>query len=404
MARGKPLLHYSNWVFVMKSNSQYRLCCDFININMFIKTINKIVHMGSPKQVFHRFFNQQFCWVADLKHAFWSIPVTNKTRLYYGMYSYKTFQDYIGFTRLCMGEKSATYSFNRMVNLIFGNFHNFLVNWVDDFIVLANSQQELNQNFQLFVETVGKNGLSLSPSKMDFNKTSVMFLGKEIFKDKQCIQVPLAKIQGLQNIKPPVDYKSLRSFLGSLIFYGSHFRNIGIASFPLHQLLRQQTKKPFKWDTKMQEAFLEVKSCIADAVLLYFPYKDGIFELYTDASKFTYSMVLYSRPKLPKLGKPRLIAMHSSAFKGHQLNWSIFHKEFWTVVYAVTTRLEFLHGNIIHVFSDARSLLYASERKADSSITYRLALLLASLNIQFFHCKGTANKSDHSSRDRKSVV
>ena len=403
MERGTPLRHYSNFVPILKKDGSLRLCCDLILLNLCIKTLEKVVHMGCPDSILHRLFKMAYCWSVDLKHAFWSIPVTKRTKLYYGMYSYRTFQDYIGFVKLIMGEKSAIQSFNRMVNQIFGNFHSFLVTWVDDFLIYSSSLSDLHKHFEEIVKTVYENGLSLSPQKMDFHKTTVLFLGKLIHKDKQCVQIPEAKLQGLLSIKPPVCYKSLKSFLGSLQYYNAFFKNIGIAAYPLYELLRQQTKVPFKWTTALQEAFLNVKKCIGESMLLYFPYENGIYEVYTDASKYTYSMCLYSTPRDGK-GETRLVAMHSAAFRANQLNWSIYYKELYAVCWCMTNWIQYLYSEEIIIHTDCKSLIYASESKADHSIVYRLAILLASLNLTFKHVKGENNRADHSSRTYQSMI
>ena len=397
MSRGDARLHYSNFVPVGKKDGSVRLCTDLIALNLHIKSVNKVVTMGSPKLLLHRIFHFKYCWAGDLMSAYFHIKVSENCRQYYGTYSYKTFQDYIGFERLIQGEKTSIYSFNNMTNQNFGDMHKNTAIWVDDVVWMENNLFPLIEVFRTFVKRCAETGLSISPTKISFHKVLLRFLGKDIDKEKGCVQIPKAKLQGLKALKPPTDYSSLRSFMGVLKYYNNHIPGVGIAAHPLQELLRSKGKS-FKLTPQAHQAFLNVKAAIAESVTLHFPYQNGIYEVWCDASKYCYSAMLYSKPRPPLVGEPHLIACRSGSFKQQMLQHSIYHKELYAVVYAISTWIEYLYGEEIEVFTDCKSLLYAAAAKSDHVLTYRLAMGLSGLNIKFFHVTGLSNKADYSSR------
>ena len=404
MSRDSPRVHYSNFVPVMKKDNSVRLCCDLINLNKCIVSKEKIVQMGSPEQLLHRLFEHKYCYSGDFHQAYYHLKVTKRCMRYYGMYDVRTFQSFLGFIRVIQGEKTSVFSYNKMTNINFALFYMYVLFWIDDILIYAKTKSELNEKTAELIAVVDKTGLSLSPEKFNFNRRKIKFLGKEIDKEEGTYQIPQAKIQALLEIKPPINYKGLRSFLGILKYYNSHLPGVGIHAHPLQEILRDQTRKPFKWSSEAQQAFLDVKSSIAKHVTLNFPYENGIYMLYTDASKFTYAMVLYSKPRPPMTGEPKLIAMYSKSFPKESLTWGIYFKELYAVVWAVTHFIEHLFGEEIELYCDNRSLLYCASAKADSILTYRLAMQLSGFNIAFYHCRSKDNRADFVSRTWQSYI
>ena len=404
MDRGEPIVHYSNLVPVAKPDGSIRLCCDLIFLNKFIKSKEKIVQMGSPEQLLHRLFEHKYCFSMDFHQAYYHIRITKNCMKYYGIYSYRPFQEFLKFIRVIQGEKTSVFTFNKMINQIFGFLYLCALFWIDDLIVYSNSKQELFEKTLEIVKITDENGLSLSPGKMNFNRKEMKFLGKVINKEEGTYKIPEAKIQALLKIKPPINYKGVRSLMGILKFYNSHLPGVGIYAHPLQELLRKQTKEPFAWTSACQQAFLDLKASIAQNVVLNFPYKNGIYELYTDASKYTYGMVLYSKPRPPQIGEPKLVGMYSKSFPKEALQWGIYFKELYAVVWAVTHFIEHLYGEEIELYCDNKALLYVAAAKADHIVTYRLAMQLSGFNIAFNHCKSEKNKADFISRNWQSYI
>ena len=65
-----------------------------------------------------------------------------------------------------------------------------------------------------------KNGLKVSPKKCQLPKTSLQYMGKEIFiESKKVCMKPLGKrLEAIQKLQPPKTHKGCRSFAGVVDF------------------------------------------------------------------------------------------------------------------------------------------------------------------------------------------
>ena len=403
MIRGPERKHYSNFVPVPKPNGKVRLCCDLILLNKVIKTTNKIARMGSPQQLFYRFFTKKMIWSLDLNNAYFHMPVSDFTKQYYGMYSYKTTQDSISFQRVIQGEKSAVWSWNALMNKIFGKMPN-IVTWIDDILIFGDTYEELLVTLRKVVEIVHENGLSIAPAKVNVSKSEITFLGFVINKEKGCKQIPEAKIQGIQNLPVPSTYTGLYSFLMSLNYFAEHLPNLAETVQPLREAMREKKQFPvLKWNSERANAFVNTKHLVANAIVNYFPdlSEGAYFKLYCDASYYFYGMHLVN---VSKDGEERTISVYSGEFQTKNLNWSMYMKEFYAVIYATNRYIQYLLDYKIKVYTDCKALLYISEAKIDNSLTYRLAMYLSGFDLEFYHCKGVDNKADFLSRPYTSYL
>ena len=397
MSTRGPRKHYSNIVPVIKPSGALRTCVDMILINRCIRSDDKIVLMGSPQQIFQRLHDAPYFLILDHHSAYYHIKASEHCRQYYGIYSYRPFMENLGYDRVIQGEKTAVYTYNRMSNQNYGRMQGRAVNWIDDWCIYANTKEDMIRNFEQFCDITVKAGLSISPSKSCFSDRELHFLGVKFLRKERCRVIPEATIQGILDLKPPMTWKQLRSFLSTLRYYNVHMPGVAIAATPLQLLLRKATSKTFTWTSQLQKAWLETKQAVAESVALYDPYPGGHYRLYTDASQYTYAMMLYSVSQ-NTADQPRLVATASGTFSEQALAFSIYHKELLAVVYAVRKWIPYFYGARIELYTDNKALLYLAESKSDFAVQYRLAMQLSSLNISFWHCKGTSNPADFSSR------
>ena len=403
MERGPERKHYSNFVPVPKPNGKVRLCCDLILLNKVIRTTNKIARMGSPQQLFYRFFNKKVIWAIDLNNAYFHMAVSKFTQQYYGMYSYKPTQDSIGFNRVIQGEKSAVWSWNALMNQLFGEVKN-IVSWIDDILIFGDDDEENYKTFVQIVEIVDENGLSIAPAKVNINKQILIFLGFEINKDKGCKQIPQAKVQALQTMPLPVGHAGVNRFLAMLIYYADHIPRLAPAAHELRQSLRNKKSEPnYKWTEERVASFLNIKRMVSHAIVSYFPdlSPGAYFILYCDASYYFYGMKLIN---ITAMGARREVGVYSGEFQTKNLSWTMYMKEFYAVIYATNRYIQYLLDYRFVVYTDCKALIYISEAKIDHSLPYRLAMYLSGFDLEFKHCKGEENEADYLSRPFTSYI
>ena len=78
-----------------------------------------------------------------------------------------------------------------------------------------------------------------------------------------------SKVETVLKMPPPTDVSSLKSFLGSVQFYGKFIPNLASMAEPLYCLTKKAT--PWKWEDEEQAAFGHLKNVLSsDQVLVHF--------------------------------------------------------------------------------------------------------------------------------------
>ena len=150
----------------------------------------------------------------------------------------------------------------------------------------------------------------------------------------------------------PSDVSTLRSFLGSVQFYGKFIPNLATLSEPLNNLLRKQT--PWEWNAQEQEAFQALKDELGkDHVLTHF---DPALQvgIACDASNVGIGVVLFHR--YPD-GSERPIFNVSKTLTPTQRRYSQIHKEALAVIFGLKKFHQFLYGRKFVLVTDHKPLL-----------------------------------------------
>ena len=168
-----------------------------------------------------------------------------------------------------------------------------------------------------------KNGLKVSPKKCQLFRTSLQYMGNEIFIEnkKVCVKPLRNRLEAIQRLHPPKTPKGCRSFAGVVNFLSMFCPELQRLLKPIYGLTRKG--KPFHWGKEQQESFLEIKHRLIKPPVLHMPNEMGRFPLYSDTSKFTTGSALYQIQG----GKPKLIAYASKRLPEAARNYSITELE-----------------------------------------------------------------------------
>jgi hypothetical protein len=109
------------------------------------------------------------------------------------------------------------------------------------------------------------------------------------------IEVDKAKVETVEKLPPPMDVKSLRSFLGHTGFYRRIIKDFSKITKPLTHLLQKDVA--FDLDEKCLAAFQTLKSVLVSAPIIQPPDWSQPFEIMCDASDYTVGAVLGQRKK-----------------------------------------------------------------------------------------------------------
>jgi hypothetical protein len=99
---------------------------------------------------------------------------------------------------------------------------------------------------------------------------------------KKGIEVDKAKLETVEQLPPPTDVKSLRSFLGHTGFYRRFIKDFSKITRPWIQLVR--TDVAFDFDEKCLAAFRTLKRALVSSPIIQPPDWSQPFEIMCDAS------------------------------------------------------------------------------------------------------------------------
>jgi len=177
-----------------------------------------------------------------------------------------------------------------MLNSIFQELlhEGVLANYMDNFVILAKTMEELEERMIRFLKIVEKYNLCFKRSKYNFNMEEIPILG--IIVGKGQVKMEQEKIKAVKEWKTPTKVKDVKSFLRFANFYQQFIQNFSHTSKPLNEL---KGKKDWKWKEKYQKVFEELKEKIMSQLVLSLPRREGKFRIEMNASGHAIGGVLF---------------------------------------------------------------------------------------------------------------
>ena len=200
-----------------------------------------------------------------------------------------------------------------------------------------------------------KAGLKLKPSKCEFFRSKITYLGHIVL--AAGIETDPKKIEAVKNWTLPRTVTDVCSFTNH---YRRFIQGYAKVAQPLNVLIlgdnTNHKKALVKWDSECQLAFDKLKDlCIKTPILAYADYRKP-FQLQTDASDFGLGAILY---QIDYSGHQRVIAYASHSLSNMERNYPTHKLEFLALKWAVTDRFhEYLHGGQFDVYTDYNPLTY----------------------------------------------
>ena len=172
----------------------------------------------------------------------------------------------------CLGELNLSFA---MVNL-------------DDMIVYSETPEDHLTWLQAVFDCFAHHRLKLKPSKCDFFKEEISYLGHEISAKGM---LPRQKgVEEITRMGPPTTYTGIRKFIGAVGYFRHFIKNFTQIAEPLNDLLGCGNSKlknhPVSLTAAAEEAFHTFKKKCATAPVLAFADLKKPFLLETDASEY----------------------------------------------------------------------------------------------------------------------
>jgi hypothetical protein len=276
--------------------------------------------------------------------------------------------------------------------VVFSKFIKEIVKVVMDyFSVYEKTFMDCLANLDKVLTSCAEVDLMLNWEKYHFMVKQGIVLGHVI--SERGIEVDKAKVETFDQLPPPTDVKSLRSFIGHARFYRRFIMDFSKITKPLTHLLQKDVA--FDFDEMCLAAFRTLKIALVSAPIIQPPDWSQPFEIMCDASDYTVGAVLGQR----KEGRVHNICYTSKTLKEAQLNYATTEKELLAVVFAFEKFRSYIVNSKVIVYTDHAAIKYLLAKKDAEQMLILWILFLQEFDVEIRDKKGVENVvSDHLSR------
>ena len=190
---------------------------------------------------------------------------------------------------VCMpfGLTNAPATFQHLMESCLGDYHlKYCIIYLDDIIIFSKTPEEHIERLRKVFEKLDKAGLRLKPSKCEFFKDQLEYLGHIVSKDG--IETNPKKIMAIVKWPRPKNIPQARSFLGFCNYYHKFIKNYAQIAKPLYLLITGDNAKKktneVEWTDTCEQAFGQLKEICSETPVLAYADYTKVFKIHTDAS------------------------------------------------------------------------------------------------------------------------
>ncbi|UYV75158.1 hypothetical protein LAZ67_12002698 [Cordylochernes scorpioides] len=229
-------------LLVRKKTGDHRLVVDYRRLN--IQTVKDKFPLPRIDDLLEGLRNAKFFTTLDLAHGYLQIPLTDKAKL---KTAFITPDDTGQFERMIFGLANAPTEFQRLMHSVLGPLLNKKAFcYLDDVIIPAKDWREMIERLREVLERIRSAKLTLKPSKCEFGRREVEFLGYVI--STGGLKPGPRKIKAIEEFPEPKNVHDIRRFLGLTNFFRRFVKDFARKAEPLSRLqkkvrTRSQKKK-----------------------------------------------------------------------------------------------------------------------------------------------------------------
>ena len=319
-------------VLVRKKDGSLRFCIDLWKLNN--RTIKNAYSLPRIEDSLDCLDGACIFTSLDLKAGYWQVEMSEESIPYTAfMVGPLGFYECV---RMPFGLTNALATFQRLMESCLGDLHlKYCIIYLDDIIIFSKTPEEHVERLAQVFEKLSSAGLKLKPSKCEFCKPRIEYLGHIVSKDG--IEVNPKKIEAIVKWPRPKTVTQVHSFLGFCNYYPKFIYKFAQIAKPLHKLCSgdnaSKKKSLIVWDNECELAFLELKDrCSSTPILAYANYQKP-FNIHTDTSELGLGAVLYQEQDD---GTNRIIAYASRTLSKSEKKYYLHKLEFLALKWAIT--------------------------------------------------------------------
>ena len=295
---------------------------------------------------------------------------------------------------MSFGLTNAPAIFQCLMETCLGEMHlKWCIIYLDDIIVFSKTPEEHIERLRGVFEKISAAGLKLKPSKCEFFKSRVTYLGHIV--SKNGIETDPQKIEAIKKWPVPktVTETEIQSFLGFTNYYHKFIPKYAQIARPINQLVSGENankkKALVEWTEEWQTVFEHLKHlCSQTPILAYANYQKP-FKLHTDTSENGLGAVLRQKQDDDM---DHVIAYASRTLTKSERNYDTHKLEFLALKWSIMGSFhEYLYGGHFEVYTDNNPLTYILTTAKLDATGQRWVASLANYNFKIFYKRGKLN-------------
>ena len=376
-------------VLVRKKDGSLRFCIDFRRLNA--RTKKDAYPLPRMQETMESMVGARHFSCMDLKSGFWQVKM-DEASWQYTAFTVGSMGIY-EFLRMPYGLCNAPTMFQRLMQNCLGELNlTYTLIYLDDVPVYSQMEEEHLVRLRAILERFMENGLKLKPSKCNFFRTEINYLGHKVSTAR--MEPGTKSLKGIAEIAPPSMYTQVHKFLGATGYFRCFIKGYARIAKPLNDLLQGENSKLKSHLVGLPPdalaAFKELKmKCLTVPVLAFADFKKP-FLLETDASIDGLGAVLSQEQED---GCYHPVAYASRGLKGGESKYHSSKLEFLALKWAMMEQFrEYLQYQPFVVRTDNNPLTYVLTTPNLDAVGHRWVAAMAGYNFEIQYVWGTDNK------------
>ena len=387
---------------VRKPDGSSRFVTAFNNLSPYVRLLPTATI--SCNEVLRKLSSFKFLIKTDLTKSFFQIPLDKSSIPYVATAT--PFKGLRVYTRAAMGMPGSSEILQELTSRVFGDLlaEGILLILADDLFIGGNTIEEMLYRWEVVLQRLSENNLTLSPTKTIVCPKSTTILGW--IWSSGTLAPSKHKVSALSSVPPPKTCTAMRSYIGAFKAVSRCIPNYASLLSGLEDSIKGlQGSECVNWSDDLLSIFTQSQSALKSPAILTIPIPSDQMSMTVDASPLNKGLgaTLY----VNRDGKRCIAEFYSFKLKDHQLNWYPCELEALAIAAGVEHFSPYICNSInpMQILSDSKPCVQAYQRlcQGQFSASARISTFLSTLSayrVSLHHIAGKDNiSSDFSSRN-----